>query len=62
MLTDQLSFIQVDYINTSHPNFLGGNKAAELAMHQLQSPQVNATTLVDKTCYTFYQAASKVPF
>lgn len=31
--------MEVDYINTSHPNFLGGNKAAELAMQLLKSPQ-----------------------
>lgn len=46
-LIDQISFIQVDYINTSHPNFLGGNKAAELAMQLLKSPQVSANSTLD---------------
>ncbi|KAI5354059.1 PREDICTED: dynamin-related [Prunus dulcis] len=31
--------MEVDYINTSHPKFLGGNKAAELALQLLKSPQ-----------------------
>ncbi|KAK9942448.1 hypothetical protein M0R45_008114 [Rubus argutus] len=38
-MVENLIEMEVDYINTSHPKFLGGNKATELAMQQLQSPQ-----------------------
>ncbi|GMN45577.1 hypothetical protein TIFTF001_014768 [Ficus carica] len=31
--------MEMDYINSSHPNFLGGSKAVELAMNQLKSQQ-----------------------
>lgn len=37
-------FIQMDYINSSNPNFLGGSKAVEIAMQQLRSSQVCSTT------------------
>ncbi|XP_004291982.1 PREDICTED: dynamin-related protein 3A-like [Fragaria vesca subsp. vesca] len=40
-MIENLIEMEVDYINTSHPNFLGGNRAAELAMHQLKSPQIS---------------------
>ncbi|GMY29136.1 dynamin-related protein 3A-like isoform X2 [Fagus crenata] len=33
--------MEMDYINSSHPNFLGGSKAVELAMQQLRSSQSN---------------------
>lgn len=33
----------MDYINSSHPNFIGGNKAVELALQQQRSFQVFAT-------------------
>ncbi|KAI3439247.1 uncharacterized protein J3R85_004970 [Psidium guajava] len=29
--------MEMDYINTSHPNFVGGSKAVELAMQQIKS-------------------------
>ena len=28
---------QMDYINTSHPNFIGGSKALEIAVQQSKS-------------------------
>lgn len=31
---------QMDYINTSHPNFIGGSKALEMAVHQTKSSRV----------------------
>lgn len=31
--------MEMDYINSSHPNFLGGSKAVELALNQLKSQQ-----------------------
>lgn len=27
----------MDYINTSHPNFIGGSKAVEIALQQVKS-------------------------
>lgn len=30
----------MDYINTSHPNFIGGSKAVEIAKQQLKSSKV----------------------
>ncbi|KAJ4959160.1 hypothetical protein NE237_026271 [Protea cynaroides] len=35
--------MEMDYINTSHPNFIGGSKAVELAIQQLRSSKVSAT-------------------
>lgn len=39
---------QMDYINSSHPNFIGGNKAVEVVMQQLRSSQVTITTLMGR--------------
>lgn len=33
-------FFQMDYINTSHPNFVGGSKAVEIAMQQVKSSKI----------------------
>lgn len=30
----------MDYINTSHPNFIGGTKAVEVAMQQVKSSRI----------------------
>ncbi|KAI7729595.1 hypothetical protein M8C21_011072, partial [Ambrosia artemisiifolia] len=32
--------MEMDYINTSHPNFIGGSKAVELAMQQVKSSRI----------------------
>lgn len=32
----------MDYINTSHPNFVGGSKAVEMAMQQVKSNRITA--------------------
>ncbi|KAL8264691.1 hypothetical protein R6Q59_022821 [Mikania micrantha] len=34
--------MEMDYINTSHPNFIGGSKAVELAMQQVKSSRIAA--------------------
>lgn len=34
--------MEMDYINTSHPNFLGGSKAVEIALQQTKSARVAA--------------------
>ncbi|CAN0846586.1 Dynamin-related protein 3A [Linum grandiflorum] len=33
--------MEMDYINTSHPNFIGGTKAVEVAQQQLKSSRAN---------------------
>ncbi|KAH9760241.1 dynamin-1-like protein [Citrus sinensis] len=38
-MIDSLIEIEMDYINSSHPNFVGGKKAVEVAMQQLKSSQ-----------------------
>ncbi|ERN14352.1 hypothetical protein AMTRI_Chr13g90810 [Amborella trichopoda] len=35
--------MEMDYINTSHPNFIGGSKAVEMATQQLKSSRLSAT-------------------
>ncbi len=32
--------LQMDYINTSHPNFVGGNKAVDIALQELRGVKV----------------------
>ncbi|GAA0173603.1 membrane traffic protein [Lithospermum erythrorhizon] len=32
--------MEMDYINTSHPNFIGGSKAVEIAVHQVHRSRV----------------------
>ncbi|XP_057465658.1 dynamin-related protein 3A-like [Actinidia eriantha] len=34
--------MEMDYINTSHPNFIGGSKAVEMALQQVKSNRVAA--------------------
>lgn len=38
-MIDNLIEMEMDYINSSHPNFIGGNKAVEVVMQQLRSSQ-----------------------
>jgi hypothetical protein len=40
--------VQEDYINTSHPNFIGGSKAVEQAQQQVRSAKMSAA--VRKVC------------
>ncbi|KAJ4965842.1 hypothetical protein NE237_017691 [Protea cynaroides] len=35
--------MEMDYINTSHPNFIGGSKAVEIALQQTKSSRISAT-------------------
>ncbi|KAK1414591.1 hypothetical protein QVD17_30338 [Tagetes erecta] len=39
--------MEMDYINTSHPNFVGGSKAVEIAMQQVKSSKI-ATSIRQK--------------
>ena len=39
--------MQMDYINTSHPSFIGGSKAVELALQQNRIARQSATAKVD---------------
>ncbi|KAF9603299.1 hypothetical protein IFM89_034648 [Coptis chinensis] len=36
--------MEMDYINTSHPNFIGGSKAVEVALQQIKSSKLSAPT------------------
>ncbi|KAJ0443061.1 putative dynamin central domain, PH-like domain superfamily, dynamin, GTPase region [Helianthus annuus] len=35
--------MEMDYINTSHPNFVGGSKAVEIALQQVKSSKIAST-------------------
>nr|DAD40905.1 TPA_asm: hypothetical protein HUJ06_015228 [Nelumbo nucifera] len=35
--------MEMDYINTSHPNFVGGSKAVEIALQQVKSARISVT-------------------
>ena len=41
--------VQEDYINTSHPNFIGGSKAVEQAQQQVRSAKMSSS-VVRKVC------------
>lgn len=44
----------MDYINTSHPNFIGGSKAVELALQEMKSLRAAASTIArHKVCIAF---------
>lgn len=38
--------MQMDYINTSHPSFVGGNKAVEAAYQHFRGARISASTKV----------------
>ena len=40
--------VSVDYINTSHPSFVGGTKVVELAKHEVLPPKTSASLSVHK--------------
>ncbi|KAL4181949.1 hypothetical protein AMTRI_Chr12g240000 [Amborella trichopoda] len=40
--------MEMDYINTSHPNFIGGNKAVELAMDQVKGSKLANSVIKPK--------------
>jgi hypothetical protein len=48
-----LLIMQEDYINTSHPNFIGGSKAVELAQQQVRSARMSMM-VVKKVCIYCY--------
>ncbi|CAH1444790.1 unnamed protein product [Lactuca virosa] len=39
-----VSRLEIYHINTSHPNFIGGNKSVEVASHQVRSYRLGSTT------------------
>lgn len=44
----------MDYINTSHPNFIGGSKAVELALQEMKSLRAAASSIArHKVCVVF---------
>jgi hypothetical protein len=42
VITCNSILVQADYINTSHPNFIGGSKAVEQAQQQVRSSRLAA--------------------
>ncbi|XP_040365716.1 dynamin-related protein 3A isoform X2 [Rosa chinensis] len=58
-MIENLIEMEVDYINTSHPNFLGGSRAAEIAMHELKSPQISLG-ITDAEAQTSRVAQAKI--
>lgn len=42
--------LQMDYINTSHPSFIGGSKAVEIAQQQIKSSKVSLAMPRQKVC------------
>lgn len=40
--------LQMDYINTSHPGFVGGSKAVELAQQQVKTARMSSTMIKSK--------------
>jgi hypothetical protein len=40
----------MDYINTSHPSFIGGSKAVEIAQQQIKSSKVSLAMPRQKVC------------
>ena len=47
--------VQMGYINTSHPNFIGGSKAVEIALQQVKSSRIPSTVPRLKVSFlTFY--------
>lgn len=48
-----VNIVQMDYINTSHPNFIGGSKAVENALQQVKSSRVPLTVTRQKVLFYF---------
>jgi len=42
---EENAWLQMDYINTSHPNFVGGSRAVELAIQQQRGMKVSYLNL-----------------
>jgi dynamin 1-like protein len=43
--------LQMDYINTSHPNFVGGNKAVDIALQELRGVKVRMSDIAKTKGY-----------
>lgn len=48
----------MDYINTSHPSFIGGSKAVENAQQQVKSVRLAAAASRIKVCASIYLLVS----
>lgn len=53
--------VQEDYINTSHPNFIGGSKAVEQAQQQVRSAKMSAA-VVRKVCMVMSTAVTNISY
>lgn len=47
--------LQMDYINTSHPNFVGGSKAVQIALQQVESSRPVALAMRQKVFVRLYK-------
>lgn len=52
----------MDYINTSHPNFVGGSKAVEMAMQQVKSNRITAPVPRQKVSNSYVVSQTSVDF
>ncbi|XP_008455129.1 dynamin-related protein 3A-like isoform X2 [Cucumis melo] len=50
--------MEMNYINTSHPNFIGGSKAVEIALQQVKSSRVSLPISRQKDSIEFDKATS----
>ncbi|XP_038888014.1 dynamin-related protein 3A-like isoform X2 [Benincasa hispida] len=50
--------MEMNYINTSHPNFIGGSKAVEIALQQVKSSRVSLPISRQKDSVEFDKATS----
>ncbi|KAF3337168.1 dynamin-related protein 3A-like protein [Carex littledalei] len=53
--------MEMDYINTSHPSFVGGNKAVELAQQQVKTARMSSTVIKSKDGIDLEKASEKRP-
>jgi len=53
--------VQEDYINTSHPNFVGGSKAVEQAQQQVRSAKMSAA-VVRKVCMIMSTVVTNISY
>ncbi|XP_078167811.1 dynamin-related protein 3A-like [Carex rostrata] len=53
--------MEMDYINTSHPSFVGGNKAVEVAQQQVKTARMSSTAIKSKDGIDLEKASEKRP-
>lgn len=46
--------LQMDYINSSHPNFIGGSEAEEIALQQIKASRLPSPMSGHKACTNYW--------